>query len=74
MADEAIEPALPAPAAAERLKPFSELLDLPQKERVKHELRILEGLMAQAIKDKEYAGALRTFSEAHAILSRAGKR
>jgi hypothetical protein len=54
----------------ERLKSFSELADVPQKDRVKHELRILESLMAQAVRDKDWPNALKVFNEAHSILSR----
>jgi hypothetical protein len=58
----------------EPIKRFSELLDLPGPDRIKHELRILEGLMGQAIKDKEFAAAIKIFEQAHTILARNQKR
>jgi hypothetical protein len=54
----------------ERLLSFSELLTIPKEQRVKHELRILESLMAQAVRDKDWPNALKVFNEAHSILSR----
>ena len=58
---------------SETLLRFSELLDLPKPERAKAELRILEGLMAQAIRDKDWTGSLKIFESAHSLLMRNGR-
>lgn len=55
----------------EPLKKLSELVDVPPDKRLKHQLRILDGLLAQAVKDKDYAAALKIFSESKTMLSRA---
>jgi hypothetical protein len=60
------EPATPA----QPLKRFTDLLDLGQRERIKEELRILEGLMAQAVRDKDWGGTLKIFEAAHKLLLR----
>lgn len=54
----------------EKLLSFSELLELEPADRRRHELRILEGLMAQAVREKDWTGALRMFDSAHKILLR----
>jgi hypothetical protein len=50
---------------------FSELVDLPPADRVKHELKILDGLMARAVQDKDWTGSLKIFESAHELLRRA---
>lgn len=51
------------------IKKFSDLVDCDPRERIKQELRILEALMAQAIRDKDFTGAKGIFAEAHKLLS-----
>jgi hypothetical protein len=54
-----------------RLLSFSDLLELPPADRVAHELKILDGLLARAVQDKDWTGSLKIFESAHELLRRA---
>jgi hypothetical protein len=56
---------------AGELKTFSALIDVDAQERLRCELRILEGLMANAIREKAWDAALKIFEKAHELLRRA---
>ena len=58
-------------ASEKPIRRLSELIDVEPRERIREELRILEGLMAQAIRDKDWTGSLKIFESAHEILKRA---
>jgi hypothetical protein len=66
------KPKASAPSANQPkpIKKFSEMLNLPNKQRVLEELRLLESLMAQAVKDKDWSGALKIQQAAHEILQK----
>lgn len=50
---------------------FSEIAKLPTPQQRKHELlRLLDSLMAQAIRGNDWPGALKVFSEATEIINR----
>lgn len=53
---------------------LSEMLELTPDDRAKHQLRILDGLFAKAIKADKYESALKIMDEARTILTRHGKR
>lgn len=55
---------------SEPLKKFHELVDLPPDERIKHELKILEGLMGAAVQKQDWTAALKIFESSHEILKR----
>jgi hypothetical protein len=56
------------------LKKFIDLLDVPREERVRQELRMLEGLMAQALQKGKYTEALKIFEAAQSMLNRHGRK
>ena len=56
-------------APADPIKKFSELVDLDPRERHRQELRMLEALMAQAIREKDFNAAKAIFVEAHKLLA-----
>lgn len=59
---------------AERTKllTFSQIADQAkdQHERLKYELKLLDGLMSNAIQNKDYKAAMTIFDKAHTLLSR----
>ena len=57
-----------AEPTTEPLKRLSEMVDMPPHERMRHQLRILDGLMAAAVRDKDYIAALRITESARNIL------
>jgi hypothetical protein len=57
-------------AKPEPLKKFSELVDCDSADRTRHQLRILEGMMANAIKEKAWDDALKIFEKAQEMLRR----
>jgi hypothetical protein len=58
------------PEPAQKLKSFSELIPLSPVERNMHQLQILEALMSQAVRDKDWPNALKIFNEAHNMLKK----
>lgn len=59
-----------AEAEKPTLQGFSDLVGLQPLERLKAELKILDALMAQAARDKEWGHVLKLFQEAHSLLTR----
>ena len=47
---------------------LGELIDLPPQERIQAEIRILEGLMAGAIRNKKFSEASQIFSRVQSLL------
>lgn len=56
------------------IKRFRELLTISPEDRAQHELRILEGLFAQAVSAKKFTEALRVMESAQVLIKRHGKR
>ena len=56
------------------LKRFRELLSVSPEDRATHELRILEGLFAQAVAAKKFTEALKIMESAQCLVRRYGKR
>lgn len=58
----------------EPLPALADMLSMTPDERARHELRLLQGLMAKAIAKEKFADALKIFESAHVVLNRRGKR
>jgi hypothetical protein len=58
----------------EQIAKLSEMLDLSPEDRAQHQLRILDGLFAKAIKGEKYESALKIMGEAREILNRFGAK
>ena len=56
------------------IKRFRELLSVSPEDRAMHELRILEGLFAQAVTAKKFTEALKIMESAQYLVRRYGKR
>ena len=56
------------------IKRFRELLSVSPEDRATHELRILEGLFAQAVAAKKFTEALKIMESAQLLIRRHGKR
>jgi hypothetical protein len=56
------------------IKRFRELLSVSPEDRATHELRILEGLFAQAVAAKKFTEALKIMESAQCLVRRYGKR
>lgn len=54
----------------ERLKSFSEIAKLPIQDRPAAELKILDGLIAAAVKEKDWNAAMKIFERAHQLIAR----
>lgn len=58
------------PPIQSKLKSFTDLIPMTALDRHKHELQILEALMGQAVRDKDWPNVLKIFNEAHNMLKR----
>ena len=54
------------------VKRFRELLSVPPSDRAVHDLRILEGLFAQAVASKKFTEALKIMEAAQVLVKRHG--
>ena len=54
------------------VKRFRELLSVPPSDRAVHDLRILEGLFAQAVAAKKFTEALKIMEAAQVLVKRHG--
>lgn len=52
------------------IRKFVEMIGEAQQEQVRNQLRILDGLFAKAVGEKDWAAALRIQSEAATLLAR----
>lgn len=59
-----------APSSAEPLKKLSDMLPLSRDERIRHQLRIMDTLMARATLEKDFAAALKIMESAQRLLAR----
>jgi hypothetical protein len=56
------------------VKRFRELLSVPPSDRAVHDLRILEGLFAQAVASKKFTEALKIMEAAQLLVKKHGVR
>jgi hypothetical protein len=50
------------------IKRLSDLVEMQPEERIKNELRMLDGLLGAAVKDKDWGGALKIMTTANDLL------
>lgn len=68
----ATKPNTSDPAAPEPLRKLADLVDVKdEKERMRHLLRLYDGLLAAALKERDFAAARNIMDDAQKLITRA---